>query len=269
MSCTVYIDESGETGVSKIRGADGRGASPYFVMGAVVMRRASQIEAGRLLETLQADFKKTKRWKHATDLSHSQKVHFAKELARMKVRFYGLISNKYTLEEYADQIDWEPHKFYNKCIKYLLEVVASDLNRFGTDYHEPRIVVESRNHDYDALRRFLNKVKENPIYPQSKALEIVNPFSLIAKAKDEEDLLRIADFVSHSIYSCINKTPENFGNPETRYWRELSGRFATDSNGKIIGAGLKCIHSIDQLELEQDVSEMFLRARGTPTIQKR
>jgi len=265
VACTIYIDESGDTGVSKIRDANSGGSSPYFCMGAVVMRRASQIEVAALLDVLQSDFKKKKRWKHATDLNHHQKVHFAKSLAAKRLRFYGLISNKYTLEEYSEQIGWEPHKFYNKCIKYMLELIVADLGKFGSAFIDPTVVVEARNHDYDALRRYLGKVKENPIYPQSKVLSSFNPFGLVARTKDEEDLLRAADFVAHSIYSCVNKTPDNFGNVETRYWEEISKRFAADKFGSILGAGLKCIHSIDQVELDDDVAKLFRLARASPT----
>lgn len=265
MTCTIYIDESGDTGVSKIRDEKSGGSSPFFCMGATVMRRASQIEISNLLDELQRDFKKPKRWKHATDLSHSQKVHFAKQLASKRLRFYGIISNKHTLDDYKQQIDWDPHKFYNKCLSYLLEVVASDLARFGNEFVDPRIVVESRNHDYDALRRYLEKIKENPLYPQSKALSRINPFGLIAKTKSEEDLLRIADFVAHGIYSCVNKTLDNFGHVETRYWQEMSSRFATDSSGRILGAGLKCIHSVKQVKLDAEVELMFKNARAAPS----
>lgn len=265
LTCTIYIDESGDAGVSKIRDEQSGGSSPFFCMGATVMRGASQIEMAKLLDELQEDFRKPKRWKHATDLSHPQKVHFAKRLASKRLRFYGIISNKHTLEGYKEQIDWDPHKFYNKCLSYLLEIIARDLARFGDSFIDPRIIVESRNHDYDALRRYLGKLKENPIYSQSKYLARINPFALVPKAKDEEDLLRIADFVSHSIYSCVNKTLDNFGNVETRYWQEMSSRFAADESGRILGSGLKCIHSLKQVNLEREVEQMFKSARAAPS----
>jgi hypothetical protein len=265
MTCTVFIDESGDTGITKIRDQNSGGSSPFFCLGAVVMRRATQIETRKLLDQLQEDFRKTKRWKHATDLNHAQKVHFAKTLAAKRLRFYGLISNKSTLEEYKSQIDWDPHKFYNKCITYLLELVGADLIKFSNEFLEPQIVVEQRNHNYDTLRRYIVKVKENPIYPESKYLSAINPFGLIAKSKDEEDLLRVADFVAHSLYSCVNKTPDNFGHTEPRYWNELSSRFATDNNGKVLGSGIKCIHSLEQVDLDADVAELISQARGKPT----
>ncbi len=264
VTCTIYIDESGDTGISKIRDAGAGGSSPFFCMGATVMRPASQIDAKKLLDGLQKEFNKPKRWKHATDLNHAQKVHFAKRLAEKRIRFYGLISDKSTLKEYRQEINWEPHKFYNKCIAYLLELVAIDLAQFGSKFHEPKIIVEKRNHDYDALRRYIGKIKDNPLHTRAKSLSHINPFGLVAETKEEEDLLRVADFVSHSLYSCVNKTPDNFGNVETRYWEEISKRFAANKSGLILGSGLKCIHSVADVGLDRKVKMLFQTARAHP-----
>lgn len=264
MGFTIFIDESGDTGIAKLRDEEGGGSSPYFVMGAIILNRSTEIVATKVLDQLQSDFHKTKRWKHATNLSHIQKVHFAQAMASIHCRAYGLVSYKPTLEGYADEINWEPHKFYNKCIKYLLEIIARDLSRFSPNWEKQRIVVEKRNHDYDALRRFLSKVKDNPIYPQSKHLHSINPFALVAKEKSDEDLLRLADFVSHALYSCVNLTPDNFFTPEPRYLNEMIGRFAADERGRVLGAGIKCIHKIEDMELTPEIRHLFPRLRAKP-----
>lgn len=264
MGFSIIIDESGDTGITKIRGEEGGGSSPFFVMGAIVFNDSAQIVAKKKLDELQDKFKKTVRWRHATDLSHMQKVHFAQQIAQMPCRAYGLISYKPTLQSYADEINWEPHKFYNKCIKYLLEIAARDLSKFPINWEGQRIVVEKRNHDYDALRRYLLKVKENPIYPQSKSLIPINPFSLIAHDKEDNDLLRFADFVSHALYSCVNLTPDNFYTPEPRYLQELSGRFAADETGRVLGTGIKCIHRVNEMSLTDDIRSLLPSLRARP-----
>ncbi|WP_333715062.1 hypothetical protein, partial [Yoonia sp.] len=122
----------------------------------------------------------------------------------------------------------------------------------------------SRNHDYDAMIRFLGKVKQNPIYPESKVLSEFNPFSISHRAKDEEPLLKIADLVAHSVYQCANKSSSNHFIPEYRYFQELSGRFAAGQNGKILGIGLKPIHSLEMLELDKQIVEIVRNARAAP-----
>ncbi|WP_317056109.1 DUF3800 domain-containing protein [Roseovarius rhodophyticola] len=263
----MFIDESGDTGVSSIRSSERGGSSEYFAMGAVVMQPATMTLARKLMDQLQHDFGKQKRWKHATNLNHSQKLHFCKSLSKLHVRFFGLISYKPTLGDYAEDIDWEPDKFYNKCAKYLLERVGAYIRQIDLSLSEPRIVFEERNHNYDAMIRYMSCVKENPIYQQSKSLDVINPFGITKKSKREEDLLRVADMVSHAIYSCVNKTPENFGITEPRYLRELAPRFAANPKGHVLGTGLKPIHDIKDMALDPEILQALsgLRAKPMPT----
>ncbi len=268
MSCIVYIDESGDTGFTKIRSPEGGGSSPYLTMSAVVLQPAGQIAARQLLDRLQKDFGKSKKWRHATDLNHSQRLHFCKEAIKLNARFFGVISYKPTMDDYAQQIDWDPHKFYNKCTKYLLELVGRYLSSVDSNLVDPQIVFEERNHDYDKMIRYISKVKKNPIYPQSNALGAINPFAITKRSKDEEDILRLADLVSYALYSCVNKTPDNFSIVETRYLRELSRKFAADSRGRVMGSGLKCIHKVEDLKLDRDTVSLFQGLRAMPPPRK-
>ena len=264
MSSIIFIDESGDAGISTIRAPGKAGSSDYFTMGAVLLQPAGIISANKLLDRLQEDFKKTKRWRHATDLSHGQRVHFCKEATKLHARFFGVISYKPTLGGYAGAIDWEPDKFYNKCAKYLLEKIGAYLSHVDPCLSEPRIVFENRNHDYGAMIRYLEKVKEKPLYTQSKALDRINPFGITSKEKGKEEVLRIADLVSYSLYSCVNKTPENFGNTESRYLRELAPRFAADEKGRVLHTGIKCIHKVEDLNLDTAISKELAALRAMP-----
>jgi len=158
----------------------------------------------------------------------------------------------------------QPDKFYNKCAKYLLERVGAYLSQVDRDLSEPQIVFEERNHNYDTMIRYLSKVKENPLYSESKSLKTINPFAIVKKSKDEEDLLRLADLVSHALYCCVNKTPDNFGITETKYLRELSKRFAADRKGVILGTGIKPIHKLADLELDKAVEKQLVGLRAKP-----
>lgn len=263
MPFTVFIDESGETGIQKVRGPDTQGASPYFVLGAVVTQRASYLQARQMMRDFREKISKEK-WKHATDLSHPDKVLFARSIGALNVRCFAAISRKSTLEDYKEEIEGNSQKFYNKCLCYLLERVCSYLTKFGVSEEELSVVLEHRNHDYDTLIRYLQKVRDRPIYQESKSLRVLNPFSIVTLKKGEDDCLELADFVAHAVYQCVNKTQSNHGIPEPRYFLELSRRFAGDSNGRVIGAGLKCIHSLDQLRLEPEIRSAFLDARVEP-----
>ncbi|ADE86764.1 DUF3800 domain-containing protein [Rhodobacter capsulatus] len=268
MPFSIYIDESGETGIAKVRSDVSPGASPYFVVGAAVFQPSSAIDARQKLSLFRDQIGKQK-WKHATDLDHPEKVYLARTFSQVNARYFAVISRKQTLGDYKEKIEEDPQKFYNKCIQYLLEIVCCYLRRLGAKPDDISVILERRNHDYDAMYRFLQKVKDMPLFEASKSLEILNVFSIGTAAKGEDPLLEYADFVSHAVFQLTNLTPKNFGIPEVRYFDELSKRFAADVNGRILGVGLKCIHSLDDLKLQPEVVSLLKSARGQPMPLKR
>lgn len=258
---TVYIDESGEAGVSRIRDGKSGGASPYFVLGAVLSNSASEIATKSAFSKFRATIRKDT-WKHATDLGHSEKVLLARTLGAQPIRFFAVMSHKATLGNYKDKIDQDAQKFYNKCVKYLLENVCSYLISTGHSDADLRLVLERRNHDYDAMIRYIGRVKDNPIYEQSKSLRIFNPFAISTLPKGETVMLDVADFVSHAVYQCSNKVSSNYWIPETRYFSEMSSRFAGDKLGLILGVGIQCIKGLDEMKLDGDVARLLSSSKS-------
>ncbi len=261
MPFSVYIDESGDAGIRRVRAESQPGASPYFVLGASVFQAESEILAKEKLAKFRDDIGK-RSWQHATDLGHYEKVYFARCLKNLPVRFFSVISNKATLGDYKSTINSDSQKFYNKCAVYLLERICDYLGRQGVSEDEIKVIFEERNHDYDRMIRYVAKVRERPIYSQSKSLSILNPSFITTRRKEEVDLLDIADFVSHAVYQCSNKSKSNYGIPEPRYFTEIVSRFASDARGNVLGVGLKCIHSLEQLELDSDIQALFAHAKA-------
>lgn len=266
MSCIVYIDESGDAGIRKVRSNGSKGASPFFVISAAVIPK-SHLESSKncLIEVEKCI---GRQWKHATDLNHSQKVYFCRQAASLNLRMFSVISNKDTLGDYRQNIDEDPHKFYNKCTVYLLECVGQYLKGKGLFESEPDVVFENRNHNFDALRRYVSKIKDNPIHERAKLVQCFNPFGFVERAKNEEPLLKFADLVAHATYSCVNKSKANYSITETRYIREMQKRFGADSKGKVLGNGLKCIHSLEKLHLDADVEAELKMLKAEPRVQK-
>jgi len=192
MNCTVYIDESGEAGISKIRTGNTGGSSPYFVLAAAVVPATQKSNLVHLLREFDDQITKNV-WRHATDLNHFQKLLFCKKAAEQNVRFFAVISNKSTLEDYANRISENPQKFYNKCSVYLLEIVMAYLIAKGITDEAVDVVFEKRNHDYDAMRRYITKIKDRPLHSAARGLRILNPFAIDTKPKNEEPLLKFAD----------------------------------------------------------------------------
>lgn len=267
MKCSVFIDESGDLGIKTVRSDGKPGASPYFVMAAAVMPHAATIHARSLLKEVEDTI--PKKWGHATDLNHSQTVFFARRASTINARYFAVISRKATLGTYASEIEWDPHKFYNKCAHYLLECVGKYLSISGFDSEEPHVIFEDRNHDFDTLIRYIGKIKDNPQHQNALYLRNINPFSFVTRGKNEEALLKFADLASHATYQCVNKTSNNFHIPEPRYLTEISKRFGCSTEGRVLGTGIKCIHDLDSLEVDDDIKRLLLSLRATLPIPKR
>lgn len=124
--------------------------------------------------------------------------------------------------------------------------------------------MEKMNHDYSKLINFLNAVKNNPLYPQSASLALLNPFSISTKPKGEDTMLDIADFVAHAVYQCLNRTPTNYSIPEPRYLREMCSRLAGDKQNRALGVGLKCIHSLQKIDADPEIQEFFKSIKVAP-----
>jgi len=264
MTCSVFIDESGDLGIRTVR-ADGKpGASPYFVMAAAVMPHATTFHARSVLKQVEDAIPRS--WGHATDLNHFQTVFFARKAATINARYFAVISRKATLGNYADEIDWDPHKFYNKCAHYLLECVGKYLAISGFDSAEPAVVFEDRNHNFDTLIRYILKIKENPHHQNAIYLQKFNPFGFVTRQKNEEALLKFADLAAYATYQCVNKIASNFLIPEPRYLMEISKRFGCDSKGSVLGTGIKCIHSLDALDADEDIKRLLSSLRATPPV---
>lgn len=261
MPFTVFIDESGEAGISKVRSDTQRGASPYFVLGAAVLQPEGIVAAEQLIKRLLVEFR-PKKWNHATDFEHAAKIYLARQLSTLQVRYFAVVSKKSTLGQYKDMIDADPQLFYNKCVEYLLEKVCAYLIRFEVSDKDFSVILESRNHDYGKMIRCLDKVRANPHHRESRHLRVLNPCGITHRSKDEEPLLKIADLVAHSVYQCVNKSESNHFIPEYRYFEELSIRFGADDAGKVLGAGLKPIHSVEELELDKQILKAFTSARA-------
>ncbi|WP_212525345.1 DUF3800 domain-containing protein [Actibacterium sp. MT2.3-13A] len=262
MTCSVFIDESGEAGIAKVRSDTSGGASPYFVLAAAVMPRAVKISATSVLDEVLKTI--PKKWSHATELNHYQTVFWARTATKVNLRFFAVISNKSTLGSYSERIRKDPDKFYNKCAVYLLERVGQYLTAKGMAGTPPEVCFEKKNHDYDAMRRYLSAIKEKPMHTDAKYLRVFNPFAITAKTKTEEPLLRYADLAAHAAYQCANKTKTNFNIPEPRYLEELANRFGADERGNVIGRGIKCIHSVEDLCLDADVARKLRSLKAMP-----
>lgn len=252
---TLFIDESGEAGIERIRSSSSGGASPYMTLGACLIPNDRLDFYRALVGNVRADIGKPTL--HCSKLRHYEIVHFARSVVKDKIRMFGVISKKSTLGTYRSDIEGDSSKYYNKCSQYLLERVGWFLESREINAENVDIIFEEANIDYEKMKNLLRACQRNPRWKNTEKIKNISVDKITTKKKTEECLLEIADLVAHSIYKCVDKYEKNFGIPELRYVRELSGRFFGHPETKIVvGAGLYCVHSIENIELDADVKEI-------------
>lgn len=249
---TVYIDESGEAGIGKIRSPSGKGASQYMTLGAALVPNRSKRAIKDTLEKLASELKKPSL--HCSQLNHYQIVHAIRSIRRHRMRLFGVISNKATLGTYKRDISSDSSMYYNKCAQYLLERVAHFMESREIPKENLEIVFEKANIDYDKMRNLLWSCQSSPNHPNTKRLKHIDVLNIVERKKKDEPLLQIADLVAHSLYKCVDRQSRNFEITEPRYVRELASNFfGNPKTNKVIGGRLYCVHSVGDLNVDPEV----------------
>lgn len=255
MSYTIFVDESGDSGIGNVRSDNGRGATQYMVIAAAALRDEAVSRAEHILR--EAQKKIGREWRHVTRLRHQDTVFIARKVSQIDVVLFAVISNKKTISESLKE-HWGSQEYYNKCVCYLLERVGKYMKEKSDEGGlRHKILFEKRNHDYQKMKNYISTVRHNPIYHESKFLEYVNVDAIEIIEKGEHICLHLADIAAHSVYQCVNKSNNNHNIPEPRYFLELRDRFWCNQSGELLNFGIKPIHSLKDLRLDDEISHII------------
>lgn len=253
---TLFVDESGQAGITKIRSGEGGGATPYMTLGAALVPTSAAAEINAALEKIAAKIGKPTL--HCKDLNHTQRVYYARSIAEERILLFGVISLKSTLGWYKDTIKGDSKRYYNKCAQFLLEKVGRFMSTNDIAASRLSICFEEGNFDYPALRSLISKCRQNPQNAETKFLSRIEPMSIYAAPKADQPLLQLGDLAAHALFKCVDKTYGNFGIPEPRYLCELQRRFFSDpKTGRVEGMGNKTVHSLDAVKLDADIHQFI------------
>lgn len=260
---TVFIDESGEAGVAKVRSISSGGASPYMTLGATLINNRSRRHIEDALVQIREEI--GKRDLHCSQLKHYDILHFARRIVEQKMRRFGVISRKATLGSYRSSISSDSSMYYNKCVQYLLERVGWFMHSRAIPPTNLDIIFEKANIDYEKMSNFLWTCQDRPIHKKTSFLKNVDISKITIKSKTEEPLLKIADLVAHALYKCVDRQSKNYNITEPRYLKELGSRFfGNPENQAVVGAGIYCVHSIGDLKVDLDVETVLQNLVALP-----
>ncbi|SLN73209.1 hypothetical protein ROG8370_03588 [Roseovarius gaetbuli] len=179
---TLLIDESGDQGLDRVMTHENPfGASSYLTMGAALVPTVLSDQYRQTLGDISDKLRLSQL--HCTDLNHPQVAYFSRELSKLRILCFGVVSKKSTLGSYREMIAGEDqaHDYYNKCSQYLLELVGAYAESKGISSTDISIVFErKRGHDYGRLGRYLKAISDKPIHPKAAKLSYLSPFAITA-----------------------------------------------------------------------------------------
>ncbi len=256
---TVVIDESGDVGLNNVKTDPSYGPSQYFTLCATIFREDNRSKIEVALKNL--PFKK--RDVHSNKLSHFEKVHLCKTVSQLPLGMVGVVSNKLSLLSYIKEAQKTPTHYYNKVMQYLLERIGALIAAFGIAKSDVRIVLEARSQQYSSLLLFIERIQHNPLDSRARLIQNVDRFAITTVKKAEEKCMLLSDIGAHALFCAVRRDEASFGLSEPRYLEELSTVFLSNKHGEVVPAGIKLIHSADDLGVPVNTVKFFSSLRNS------
>ena len=221
MSATfvVYVDESGDEGFNF-----DAGSSEWFVLTAVVVHKAEDLEVCRLVDAVREDLGRVpKSPLHFRDLKHEQRLPYIARIAAANLRLVSVFVHKRSLA--APETFRKESRLYFYAVRYLLERVSWYCRDHKTQRDigdgSAEVIFSNRSGmSYDDLRDYLRWLRF-----QSKAADVrvdwtvIKPDQVIPYPPAKRMGLLIADAAAGSFFYAVQ--PSRYGFTEDRFARML------------------------------------------------
>lgn len=239
-SFVAYIDESGDEGFKF--NADGSGASRWFVLSAVVVRKTNDLQmveaAKKAREILGFQ---PKQQIHFCKLKHEQRVPLARIIGGLPVRTVNILIHKPSIAD-PEIFQQEAYSLYRWASRLLLERISwlCRDNRGKDDTGDGRVQLIYSNRSamsYEDLRAYIGQLHHNP---GGQVVNIdwncIDESMVRAVNHDQLAGLQLADVVASSMYQAV--TANRYGETESKYF-QLLAKTIYKHKGKHEGYGLK------------------------------
>lgn len=235
----VYVDESGDEGFRFERGS-----SHWFILSAVITRKAEDLATVKLVDTVRGLLNKPpKKPLHFRDLKHEQRIPFVEVISQASLKVVNVLVHKPTIKE--QETFQHPHRLYYYMVRYLLERVSwyCREHRRSPDLTDgsAEIVFSNRSGmPYQDMREYLDRLEKRSKIDVNPAVHpdwsVIKTDQIRSFSAGKRMGLQIADAVASSCYYAVE--PSQYGYNESRYIVTLKPRIY-QRKGRYIGNGLK------------------------------
>ncbi len=235
-SFVVYVDESGDEGFSF-----GQGSSDWFVLSAVITRKAIDLDTVKLVDTVRTRLNKpdTKPL-HFRDLRHEHRLVFVDAISTAAVKTVTVLAHKPSLKE--PEKCQERYRLYFYSVRFLLERVSwfcrdNPLVHDSGDGSAEVVFSNRSGMSYEDLRQYMAALKlQSQVQDVRIDWAIIKPEEITAFTAGKRMGLQIADALASSFFYAVQ--PSRYGYVEGRYARMLRP-IVYHREGRHVGYGLK------------------------------
>lgn len=238
-SYRVYIDESRDEGFRFL--PDERGASRWFVVSAVVLRKSNDLAVVQLMRDVRALLgKDPKAALHFRHLKHEQRLPFARAIGAARLRTVSVLIHKPSITE-PDRFQDEAWRLYRYATRLLLERVSwlcRDHRKQEDGDGTAELVFSNRSAmSYDALRDYLRLLRDRSEAQDVRIdWQVVDPDRVQAVNHEQLAGLQVADAVASGAFYAVNLT--QYLEAEARYLQLMAPKIYRHK-GEALGYGLK------------------------------
>jgi Protein of unknown function (DUF3800) len=237
----IYIDESGDEGF--VFNADGSGSSRWFVLSAVITRKATDLATVKLVDEVRIILGRTATQAlHFRHLRHEQRLPYLALIARSDLCTVSVLIHKPSIR--PEDRSSEKYSLYRRATRHLLERVSWYCRRNAkNDALRAKVIFSNRDSmSYDELRGYLHQLKNDgcagsgDIDSADINWAVIDPDKIVAFQHDKLMGLQIADAVASGLWNGVEKNRLGFTEP--RYTSMLLPVIYSE-NGDVRGWGME------------------------------
>lgn len=244
-----YIDESGDDGIARVAPIDPNGASEWFVLSALIVRKSISPELGWVRSIIDELGLRQRRELHFQPLDHERKLKACAALAALPVRCFVVMSNKQNMRGYTNPKAakvYSPARywFYWWMSRLLLERVTDycyrrSMNEFGKPVIVRLEFARRGGMFYSHFKAYLRWLK---MQSRAKALylsygdltwDVIDFDEIAVYSPSDRAGLQLSDVVASAFFQAVA------GREDISYATALAPRVACNQDGVQFGYGLK------------------------------
>lgn len=257
-----YIDEAGDEGFGKLRGAAaGGGQSRWLVIGAAIVRAVNDAKLPTWRDGLLRVIKRPD-WRtlHFRNLNHPQKVVVCQEIAKRPLGVAVTMSHKVTIPGSKWEAVFKQKGYlYNYLVRWLLERLTAECRRAaGAERCTLQLVFSRRGGtDYHSMRRYLAMIRDGrelmrPV--RTIKWDMLDIDAIRVEAHEKWAGLQLADCATSAFLAAVE--PNTFGNYEQRYARLLRPN-VLNLGGHCLNRGVSPVPNMSRSALDAEQTEFF------------